>query len=214
MKILSINVSQIKTVEYMGKAFMTGFFKEPCGDSIAINRLNVEGDKQADLKNHGGESKAVYAFSYHHYEYWRNIFGDQGLTYGAFGENLTVSHLDEDSIFLGDQIRCGSTLLEVSQPRVPCFKFAMAFNNKRAPKQFIDKLYTGVYFRVIEPGIIHRNDQLIIENRRQETLSIKTLFQAYFDKRFLRSEQVLKQAYSMPELSKEWKFQIKQKLKL
>lgn len=214
MKILSINISRIKTVEYLGKTVTTGFFKEPCYEPITIDTLKIQGDEQADLKNHGGVSKAVYAFSDHHYNYWRNTFNQQDLTYGAFGENLTISHLDEDNVFIGDQFRCGSALLEVSQPRVPCFKFAMAFNNKKAPKLFIDNQYTGVYFRVIETGTVSGEDSLILEKRLDDSVSVKTLFRAYFDKSFEDANEVLTKAYKMPELAPEWQSQIKQKLKL
>ncbi len=214
MKVLSINVSQVKTVQYLDKEVTTGFYKRPCNGPIAVRKHNIDGDKQADLVNHGGESKAVYAFSYHHYEYWKTVFNENDLSFGAFGENLTVSHLDENELCIGDQVRCGTALLQVSQPRVPCFKFAMAFNNKQAPKLFIQNFHTGVYFRVLEEGLVNTEDELSIEQKHPNSVTVKTLFQTYFDKNSDNAESILLKAYAMPELSSEWKNDIRQKLKL
>lgn len=185
MKIISTNISKSKTVLYNGKELKTGIFKVPTYDEVAIETLNIIGDEQADLIYHGGEHKAVYAFSFNHYDYWKDVLENRNLSNGAFGENFTVSNLSEENVKIGDQFRFGTALLEVSQPRVPCFKLGIALNNKNAVKLFTKNYCTGVYFRVLEPGITKTGDTVFFEKRSDHDVSIKNLFQAYFDRNYV-----------------------------
>ena len=212
MKIISTNISKIKTVIYNGKEVKTGIFKTPTNEPVVIEKLNIIGDEQADLVNHGGIDKAVYAFSHNHYEYWQKSLENEGLSSGIFGENFTISDLDETNIHIGDQIRMGTALLEVSQPRVPCFKLAIALNNKQSLKLFTQYYHTGVYFRVLEQGITKTGDAVTIEKKATHNISVKTLFQAFFDKQYPGYESVLLAALELPELALEWQTKIKKKL--
>ena len=212
MKIISTNISKIKTVIYNGKEVKTGIFKTSTSESVAIEKLNIIGDEQADLVNHGGVDKAVYAFSHNHYEYWQKTLENENLSSGIFGENFTISDLDEATIHIGDHIRIGTALLEVSQPRVPCFKLGIALNNKNSLKLFTQHYCTGVYFRVLEQGIAKTGDAVTIEKKATHNISVKTLFQAFFDKKYPDYESVLLTALELPELALEWQIKIKKKL--
>lgn len=214
MKIISTNISKIKTVVHNGKEVKTGIFKTPTNEPVVIEKLNIKGDEQADLVNHGGVDKAVYAFSNNHYDYWKQTLENDDLAVGAFGENFTISDLDEANIHIGDHIRVGTALLEVSQPRVPCFKLAIALNNKNSLKLFTHHYCTGVYFRVLEQGVAKTGDSVVIEQKSTHDISVKKLFQAFFDKKYVGYEDVLLEALTLPALALEWQEKLKKKLSI
>ncbi|WP_024607626.1 MOSC domain-containing protein [Pseudoalteromonas sp. TAB23] len=212
MKIISTNISKIKTLIHNGKEVKTGIFKTPTNEPVVIEKLNIIGDEQADLVNHGGVDKAVYAFSHNHYEYWQKTLENENLSSGIFGENFTISDLNEANIHIGDHIRIGTALLEVSQPRVPCFKLAIALNNKNSLKLFTQHYCTGVYFRVLEQGVAKTGDSVVIEKKASHDISVKKLFQAFFDKKYVGYEDILLEALTLPELAVEWQEKLKKKL--
>ena len=212
MKIISTNISRSKTVLYNGKELKTGIFKVPTFDEVTIEKLNIIGDEQADLIYHGGEHKAVYAFSFNHYDYWKGVLENSNLSHGVFGENFTLSNLAEENVKIGDQFRFGTALLEVSQPRVPCFKLGIALNNKHAVKLFRKSYCTGVYFRVLEPGITKTGDTVLIEKKPTHGVTIKNLFQAYFDTCYAGAEQLFAEALALEELAPEWKNKLTKRL--
>jgi MOSC domain-containing protein YiiM len=214
MKIISTNISKSKTVSYNGKEIKTGIFKLPTSDEVTIETLNIMGDEQADLIHHGGEHKAVYAFSFNHYEYWKSILENRNLSNGSFGENFTVSNLSEEDIKIGDQFRFGTALLEVSQPRVPCFKLGIALKDKNAVKLFTKNYCTGVYFRVLESGVAKTGDTITIEKKSTHDISIKNLFQAYYDRNFVDYEILFSQAIALKELAPEWKAKLAKRLSI
>ncbi len=208
MQVISINTSVLKEANHQGKTILTGIFKKPTSKPVMVSKLNLENDKQGDLENHGGEHKAVYAFSQHHYPYWRNTLNQQELSPGAFGENLTVEHLDEANIQLGDQYQIGQCILEVSQPRVPCFKLGLALNNKQAPKLFTQHFHTGVYFRVVKEGTIQTGDTLELSKRVPNSVSVHELFRAKFDKSFDGAQDIIAKAYPLDCISPEWRAKV------
>ena len=126
MKLISVNVSLAKEVPYQGRTITTGIYKEPVKGRVMVRRLNVDGDDQADRRVHGvGFDMAIYVYSLEHYAFWKKELGRDGFPYGQFGENFTVEGLSEDTVRIGDTFRVGGTLLQVTQPRIPCYKFAM-----------------------------------------------------------------------------------------
>jgi len=131
MRIVSVNVGMPREVAWKGMTARTGIFKEPVDGPVMIDKLNLAGDSQADLTVHGGEEKAVYAYPAEHYEYWRHELPDVSLSWGMFGENLTTEGLSEDTLCVGDRLSIGSTVLQVTQPRVPCYKLALRFDRDR-----------------------------------------------------------------------------------
>lgn len=160
MKVRSLNVSMPVEVEYRGKLVSTGIFKKPVSGQITLRSLNFEGDGQADLIAHGGVYKAVYAYPFEHYAPWQAELNRDDLEYGQFGENLTVDEMNEDSVHIGDVFRVGSALLQVTQPRVPCFKLAMKMGLPDFVKTFHKSERTGFYLRVLEEGAVSAGDSI------------------------------------------------------
>jgi MOSC domain-containing protein YiiM len=211
MKLLSINVSLPVTVEQAGKTFSSAIFKKPVTGPVFVHKMNLAGDRQADLKNHGGEDKAVYAFSFDHYAYWGTLLHKPDMPYGQFGENLTIAGLDEASLYIGDHLKIGSCLLEISQPRIPCFKLGIIMGTPDMPRLFIEHGATGIYFRVLQEGEIFAGNPVDIVSRGKHRLAVKTLFTSYFDPD-LQNPGVLETALEIPELAAEWREKILKKL--
>lgn len=205
MELLSVNVSLPVEVEYNGKQITTSIFKKSVLDSVTVSEQGLTGDQQYDLENHGGGHKAVYGFSVKHYDYWLERLGLDDLLLGHFGENLTLTDLDESQLCIGDQLKINDCILEITQPRVPCFKLGMVFNDKTFPRQFIEHGATGIYFKVLQTGTIQVGDKAKLHYQHPEQLSVQTLFKAYFDKDFINPLDVMKQAASIAELSDEWR---------
>lgn len=214
MKVRSVNISLPKQVQYKDKTVSTGIFKQAVSSRVAINELNLAGDEQVDLKNHGGEHKAVYGFASDHYPFWQQQLELDVLPYGRFGENLTIDGLDETLLCIGDQVQVGQSLLEITQPRVPCFKLGMAFELDAMPRLFVDNAATGIYFRVIETGSVAEGDVVKRIAAHAEQLSVKQLFRAYFDKTMFVDEKrlILQRALKIEALSTEWRQKLETRL--
>lgn len=212
MQLLSINTSRPIDVEYQGKTISTGIFKKPIDAPVFVTKANLTNDLQADLKNHGGEHKAVYAFSSDHYPYWRKVLNTPDLKPGSFGENLTISGFDESTLHIGDQLSIGQCILEITQPRVPCFKLGIAMGNKNMPRLFIENLATGIYLRVLQEGLIETGDRVELLKEGTFKISVQSLFRAYYDKDFQDPRSILEKAVLIPELSTEWSKKITARL--
>jgi MOSC domain-containing protein YiiM len=205
MRVLSVNLATARSIDYRGETHPTGIFKMPTHGSVAVTRLGVAGDRVCDLLNHGGADKAVYAFALDHFDHWRSVLEKPGLGPGAFGENLTMAGLDEAAICIGDQLSVGSALLEVSQPRVPCFKLGVALGDDRAPGLFTRHFRTGVYFRVLREGEISEGDSAEVTRSHPEKISIYSLFRAFYDRDYPDREALLARARALPVLASEWR---------
>ena len=204
MRIESTNIAQVQQVQYQGKTYSTGIFKRPLTGPLSVSQQGVAGDTTCDLVNHGGSHKAVYGFSLGHYPYWRTTLDKPGLAAGAFGENLTISELDEDAVCIGDQLTIGTAVLEVSQPRVPCFKLGIALGDERVPALFTRKFHTGVYFRVIRAGVVNSGDSVTLSARHPDGISVHKLFRAYHDRNFPEAPAILQAASRLTKLAPEW----------
>jgi len=212
MNLLSINTSLPIEIEVQGKMITTGIFKKPVEGSIFVAKNNLKDDLQADLKNHGGEHKAVYAFSSDHYAYWSNQLQSSELKPGIFGENLTISGFDESTLHIGDQLSIGECILEITQPRVPCFKLGIAVGNKDMPRLFIENFATGAYLRVLQEGFIKTGHKVNIIKKSMHQVSVKSLFSAFYDKNHSASSEIMERALLIPELSLEWRKKITTRL--
>lgn len=212
MKVVSLNLSMVKAVQWQGKTVTTGIFKQPVDNKVYVDKNNVEGDAQADLSVHGGEYKAVYAFSANHYEAWKKSLSRLALPYGTFGENLTITDLNETDLCIGDQLAIGDCVLEVSQPRVPCFKLGIALDNPKIPNLFTKSWNTGVYFKVVKPGFICPDNEVEVIKRATNSVTLQALFRAYYDRDFADSTQVLETALTIDALAPEWQKKAAKKL--
>lgn len=205
MKLVSVNVSLPIEIDYNNGRISTSIFKKPVTGKILVQAFSLIGDQQVDLENHSSGHKAIYAFSTEQYDYWRQTLERPELHYGQFGENLTISGLDESLLCIGDQLQIGDCVLEVSQPRIPCFKLGIALMLNTMPKKFIQHGHTGMYFKVLKIGSIKSGDEVIRIYQHPHQLSVKTLFKAYFDPSFIDAITVMKMASEINELSDEWR---------
>ncbi len=166
MRLLSVNVSLPKEISHNNKTVTTGIFKEPVQGRVVLRRLNLVGDGQADLENHGGEYKAVYAYTMEHFDYWKRELGRSDFSVGQFGENFTVQGMGEDDVHTGDLFRVGSAMVQVTQPRAPCFKLGLKMGSAHFPKLFLSSGRVGFYLRVLEEGEVGAGD--VIERVRMD----------------------------------------------
>lgn len=159
-------------VDAHDKPWTTGFFKTPISGPVFAGTTNLEGDGQADLKNHGGIDKAVLAYSADHYPKWRDELQMPGMPHGAFGENLTITGLAEESVHIGDIFRVGTVTFEVSQPRQPCWKLARRWRMHELVALVVRNGRTGWYLRVLEQGWIEAEIPVVLIDRPNPSWSI------------------------------------------
>lgn len=204
MKLLSINVSKPKPIEYGGKTIRTGIFKEPVSGTVMLREKNIDGDGQGDLRVHGGTYKAIYGYPFEHYAYWQQELQRDDLNYGQFGENLTVEGLLEEAVHIGDVFEIGTTVkLQITQPRIPCFKLAYKMGLPEFPKQFLESRRVGFYFRVLEEGEITAGDAITRIEVASEPMSVAEIVNLrYFD---TDNREKIAQARQQPALSPSWK---------
>lgn len=178
MKIRSVNRAGIGELfvqqSERTRRIVTGIHKQAVEGPVQVNRLGLDGDEQADLTVHGGLSKAVYAYPGEHYAFWREhrlavLKRDEPLLAGAMGENLTLEGLLETDVWVGDRIRSGGVLLEVTEPRQPCFKFAARMGFSHAVKLMLQSGHTGFYLRVLATGAVCAGDELTLEPGPRQT---------------------------------------------
>ncbi|MFQ5666662.1 MAG: MOSC domain-containing protein [Candidatus Binatia bacterium] len=179
MKVVSLNVGLPREVSWNGKTVPTGIFKEAVAGRLRLERLNFQGDRQADLSVHGGVAKAVYAYPSEHYPFWGETLGGAELAWGAFGENLTTEGLTEDAVCIGDRFRVGTAELVVSQPRVPCFKLGLRFNRPDMVKRFEHSGRSGFYLAVVAEGEVGAGDRIERVSSEPMSLSVAEVLQAY-----------------------------------
>ena len=179
MQIVSVNVGTPKIIQRDGHEILTGIFKSPVDGRVAVRTLNLDGDKQADLKVHGGVYKAVYAYPAEHYPFWGSIYPELELRWGSFGENLTTLGMNESSVCVGDQFRAGTAILQVTQPRRPCFKLAAKFDDDEIIDTFSTSGRSGVYFSVVREGELQAGDEMELVHRDAERFSITDVLQLY-----------------------------------
>ena len=181
MKVLSVNVGLPRLVEYRGEPVATGIYKEPVGGRVAVNEFNLEGDAQADLRVHGGYSKAVYVYPSEHYEFWRGELPEMDLPFGVFGENLTTEGLLETEVNVGDRFRIGTAEFVVTQPRQPCFKLGIRFNRNDIIKRFAKSRRSGFYLAIEKTGELGANDEIEFVSRESNQPSIAKIVRERFN---------------------------------
>jgi MOSC domain-containing protein YiiM len=166
------NYGHYEAVDTHDLPWTTGFFKTPISGSIYVSATNLDGDGQADLINHGGVDKAVLAYSADHYPKWRKELHIPDMPFGAFGENLTIAGLNEESVCIGDTFRVGGVKFEVSQPRQPCWKLARRWRMHELTGLVFRNGRSGWYFRVLEEGNIEPQMPVTLVERPNPEWSI------------------------------------------
>lgn len=210
MKLVSINVGLPRDVISKGKSVTTAIFKEPVEGRVRLRTLNLDGDRQADLKVHGGVHKAVYAYPAEHYDYWRRELPGVDLPWGMFGENLTVEGLFENELNIGDQFRIGSAELTVAQPRLPCYKLAVKFGRDDIIKRFLDSGRTGFYFAVQKEGEIGAGDAIETISRDVNELKVADVTRLYLGEK--DDLETLQRALRVDALPDSWKTHFERQL--
>jgi MOSC domain-containing protein YiiM len=201
VRILSVNVGRPRTLEFDGRSVSSAIVKEPVAGRVIARRTNLDGDGQADLRVHGGPDKAVYAYPAQHYAHWEGELGRRLSPLGHFGENLTVEGMDEAEVGIGDVYRAGAALLEVSQPRVPCFKLAMRMHDHAFAKPFLASGRVGFYLRVLEEGALAAGDPIELVRAGEGGVSVRRI--AWMLNRATADE--LEEAAALPALSLGWR---------
>jgi MOSC domain-containing protein YiiM len=179
--VASVNVGSIETLEYKGRVFNTAIRKRPVDGPRAVGPMGVEGDVQGDRRVHGGTDKAVYAYASDHEAFWSDVLG-RPVEPGDFGENLTLAGLVEDEVRIGDRFRVGEAVLEISEPRQPCSTFAAVHQRADLPRIFAEAGWSGIYFRVVEPGSVAAGDAVERIARGPAPWTVRRVFELVMGK--------------------------------
>jgi len=177
MKVVSVNIGKKKTINYKGKIIETGIFKNPVDFPIFLGEQDVENDAVIDRRYHGGIDQAVYAYSENHYAYWKKLYPNIDLHCGVFGENLTISNLEETKIQVGNIYKLGEVTIEVTKPRTPCIKLGLVFGTQNILKQFWNSTKSGMYFKVLQTGNVTVNDELILVRKSENSPTIAEVYE-------------------------------------
>src|SRR5712671_6634324 len=213
MKIISLNVGMPREVLWHGRSVTTGIFKEPVAARVALRKLNLDGDRQADLTVHGGEYKAVYCYPLEHYDYWKKELPGRELPTAIFGENFTTEGLLEDSTHLGDQFSIGSAEVIVTQPRLPCYKLGVRFQSDDMVRRFLASGRTGFYFAVTQEGDVGAGDDIAVIARDPNRVPVSEVTRLYIAKSYGHDEvSSIQRASRVKALPESWKAYFQQRL--
>lgn len=195
----SVNVGAIREVEHNGRTITTGIFKSPTSEPQMITGVHVGADEQADTEAHGGPDKAVYAYAAEDYAWWQGEL-ERSIDPGLFGENLLTSGIDVSGARVGDRWHIGDAVLEVSEPRVPCFKLSIAVGAPRFQQRFGAANRPGAYLRIVGDGLVKAGDSVEVRPTTEESISVTTINEIYHGERERAGELL-----DIPALSDAWK---------
>jgi MOSC domain-containing protein YiiM len=213
MKVVSLNVGLPREVMWHGRTVTTGIYKEPVEGRVALRRLNLDGDRQADLTVHGGKDKAVYCYPLVHYDYWRKELPGRELPAGMFGENFTTDGLLEDSLHLGDRFSVGSAEVVVTQPRMPCYKLGVRFGSDDIVRRFLASGRTGFYLAVTREGEVGAGDEIKVISRDENAVPVSEITRLYVAKRYGEDDvKSLRRALRVAALPESWKEYLRERL--
>ena len=207
--VVSLNLGLAQDVSVQGRTVRTGIFKAPVDTRTELGPTGFVGDQQADLRVHGGPYKAVYSYPLEHYPFWREQLQQSELPFGAFGENLTTTGLSEETVHIGDRFQVGSAVLQVSQPRMPCFKLNLRFGRSDMVKRFWQSGRSGIYFSVVQPGQIGPDDLLVKLADGPEDVTVADVLRLYSGQEW--NPELRNRALRSP-LRGSWKQEIRERL--
>jgi MOSC domain-containing protein YiiM len=196
--VLSVNVAEMRQIARHGELVWTGIWKHPVSGPVAVRGVNIEGDDQGDRSVHGGPDKAVYAYAREDIDWWERELGSE-LPNGIFGENLTLRGVDPAKALVGERWRIGSVLLEVSEPRFPCWKLGVRLGDPLMLKRFALARRTGTYMRIVEEGKLEAGDRVEPVSRPAHDLTIADFVHAYLEDRSQLPRLLI------PEVSQSWR---------
>jgi MOSC domain-containing protein YiiM len=210
MKIVSVSVGRPRLAVWNGQTVSTGIFKTPVEGRVMLRKLNLDGDRQADLNVHGGPFKAAYAYPSEHYAYWRGELPGVELPWGAFGENFTTEGLDEATVKVGDRFRFGDAEVRVTTPRLPCYKLGIKFGRADIVKRFTDSGRTGFYLSVEREGEVGAGDALELLGRDENGVAVAEVFRLYALGE--GDVETLRRAVAAAALPESWREKLRQRL--
>jgi MOSC domain-containing protein YiiM len=211
-KILSVNVSLPKEIDFEGQKVTTGIFKKPVERRLMLKTLNLDGDRQADLTVHGGPDKAVYAYPIEHYEYWRKVFPTIEMPNGMFGENFTIEGLMEKEVSIGDVFQIGSSRVIATQPRMPCYKLGVKFGRMDVLKKFLASGRSGIYFKVSKEGEVGAGDTIEQIGKDPNRISISDIIRLYTSEK--EDIESMRRAVKVEALPEGWKHHFLEQINL
>lgn len=197
--VLSVSVGGIREFEHQGRPAVSAIWKTPVQGRIAARGVNLEGDEQADRNAHGGPDKAVYAYAIEDMHWWEKELG-RSLEHGVFGENLSTEGIDVTEAVVGEHWEIGSTLFEVSEPRLPCWRLAVRMDDKMFLRRFTEAGRPGTYLRILREGDVGAGDELKLVERPDHDLTIGDVFRIY-----TRDREEARRLLSIPQMSAAWK---------
>jgi len=203
MQVVSVNVGKPQEYEWKGSRVRTAIFKSPVEGPVAVAKLNLERDEQADLTVHGGVNKAVYAYPSEHYAYWQTQLLGYSLASGNFGENLTTTGLSEETIHIGDQLEAGTALFIVTQPRTPCYKLGIRFNREDMTKRFYESRRFGFYLRVLRQGALQAGSAIAVVGQDPNAVRVADVIRLFAGDS--RDPDLLRRALKVSALPEGWR---------
>jgi MOSC domain-containing protein YiiM len=213
MKLVSVSSGLPRETTWQGRTVTTGIFKQPVDGRVPLRKLNLDGDRQADLRVHGGEYKAVYCYPIEHYDYWKKELPGRELPAAIFGENFTTEGSLEDSIHLGDQFSIGSAEVIVTQPRLPCYKLGVRFQSDDMVRRFLASGRTGFYFAVTQEGDVGAGDEIAVIARDPNRVPVSEVTRLYIAKSYGQDEvSSIQRASRVKALPESWKAYFQQRL--
>jgi|HubBroStandDraft_6_1064221.scaffolds.fasta_scaffold87013_2 MOSC domain-containing protein YiiM len=224
LRIVSLNVGLPRDVIWHGRTVTTGIYKSPVEGPVALRKLNLDGDRQADLTVHGGDYKAVYCYPIEHYAYWRGKLPGRDLPPGSFGENFTTEGLLEDDVHIGDQYTVGSLQATrsdgsgpaeviVTQPRLPCYKLGVRFEADDMVKRFLASRRTGFYLAVTREGQVATGDAIKLLSPNPNAVSIAAFVELYVTKTWTPDDITqIRGLFELPSLPNDWKHHFQARL--
>ncbi len=213
MKLVSVNAGLPREVTWHGRSVTTAIYKQPAAGRVALRKLNLDGDRQADLSVHGGVHKAVYCYPIEHYEFWKKELPGRDLPVAIFGENFTTGGLLESSVHLGDQFSVGSAQVVVTQPRLPCYKLGVRFQSDDMVKRFLASGRTGFYLAVTREGEVGAGDEITVVARDPNAVPISEITRLYIAKRYGDDDVTsVRRALRVVALPESWKEYFRERL--
>jgi MOSC domain-containing protein YiiM len=198
-RLLSVNVGAVRQIELAGQARTTAIWKLPVSGRVAVRGVNLAGDDQADRRAHGGPDKAVYAYAREDYAWWERQL-DRTLDPGMFGENLTTEGIDLTDALVGERWRVGSAVLQVTSPRVPCWKLGARMGDPRFPARFAAAGRPGAYLAILEQGALGAGDRIQVIHRPGHGVTVGLVAASYH-----RDHRLAASILAAPELAEAWR---------
>jgi len=198
-RVLAVSVGQPREFDYHGKRAKSAIWKTPVEGRVAVRGVNLEGDDQADRQAHGGPDKAVYAYAVEDARWWETREG-RPFASAAFGENLTTEGIEVNDALVGERWAIGSAVLELAEPRVPCWRLGVRMNDPGFVRRFTEALRPGAYMRIVTEGDVGAGDAIAVVSKPDHDLSIRDVFRIY-----TRDRDECGRLIEVPQMSEAWK---------